>query len=73
MALPMTIADMQPDDWEAVCSIYAEGLATGLAAFRSSPPTWADWNAGHFPTCRLVARSAGLIAGFAVLSRTADA
>ena len=41
--------------WPAVRAIYAEGLATGQATFTTELPTWAEWDAGHLPACRLVA------------------
>jgi len=64
--LPLTAAH-----WPAVRAIYAEGLATGNATFATEPPSWADWNAGRLPTCRLVATDAadpGTVLGWAALS-----
>lgn len=64
---------MQRDDWSAVRAIYGEGLATGLAAFTTSPPKWGAWNADHLDFGRLVARRGdGTIAGFAALSPVPD-
>ncbi|MFD2718227.1 GNAT family N-acetyltransferase [Hymenobacter monticola] len=48
--LPLTAAH-----WPAARAIYAEGIATGTATFSTDVPAWADWDAGHLPTCRLVA------------------
>ena len=67
------IETMQRDDWPRVRAIYGEGLATGLAAFMTSPPKWGTWNAGHLDIGRLVARADdGAIAGFAALSPVPD-
>lgn len=67
------IEQMQRDDWKAVRAIYGEGLATGLAAFMTSPPKWGAWNAGHLGLGRLVARRPdGTVAGFAALSPVPD-
>ncbi|MEK9831893.1 MAG: hypothetical protein VW453_04790 [Rhodospirillaceae bacterium] len=67
------IEDMTREDWSAVRAIYAEGLATGLAAFTTSPPKWGAWNAGHLETGRLVARrDDDSVAGFAALSPVPD-
>ena len=52
-----SIDRMQRQDWSRVRAIYGEGLATGLAAFQTDPPRWADWNAGHLAAARLVART----------------
>ena len=62
--LPLTAAH-----WPAVRAIYAEGMATGTATFATEPPTWADWEAGHLPTCRLVAADdSGQVLGWVALS-----
>ncbi len=68
----VTLDDMQTLDWARVRSIYAEGLATGLAAFMTTPPIWNSWDASHFPFGRLVARRERKIAGWAALARVAD-
>jgi phosphinothricin acetyltransferase len=64
----ISIEKMTADDWDAVCSIYQEGIATGDATFEQSAPTWEKWDAGHLPACRLVARAGNEILGWAALS-----
>jgi len=59
---------MTPADWPAVRAIYQEGIATGDATFERDLPSWQDWDAGHLPACRLVARRGGDIVGWAALS-----
>jgi len=59
---------MSPADWDSVCQIYREGLATGNATFERAAPDWAKWDAGHLPHCRLVMRRAGEVLGWAALS-----
>ncbi|HLJ46742.1 MAG TPA: GNAT family N-acetyltransferase [Bryobacteraceae bacterium] len=59
---------MAPADWDAVRAIYIQGIATGNATFEKSAPDWERWDAGHLPTCRLVARSGEEVLGFAALS-----
>ena len=67
------IESMQRNDWKEVRAIYGEGLATGLAAFTTSPPKWGAWNADHLAIGRLVARRGdGSVAGFAALSPVPD-
>ncbi len=67
------IESMQRDDWKDVRVIYGEGLASGLAAFTTSPPKWGAWNADHLELGRLVARRHdGSVAGFAALSPVPD-
>lgn len=60
---------MTAADADAVLAIYAEGIATGDATFQLVAPSWAEWDAGHASTPRLVARGAdGRVLGWAALS-----
>jgi phosphinothricin acetyltransferase len=71
--LSFTIGEMSERDWANVRRIYAEGLATGLAAFTTTPPGWKDWDAGHLALGRLVARSDdGAVSGFAAMAPVPD-
>lgn len=64
----MSIEPMQPGDWDAVATIYAQGLAAGNATFETSVPSWEKWDAAHLPNCRLVMRDGERILGWAALS-----
>ena len=71
--MSFTIKPMERSDWTQVRAIYGEGLATGLAAFATTPPGWDEWNAGHLSLGRLVAREeGGTISGFAALAPVPD-
>src|ERR1051326_7957827 len=59
---------MSPDHWTAVRAIYLEGIATGNATFQQTAPEWEQWDEAHLPVCRIVARSAEGILGWAALS-----
>jgi L-amino acid N-acyltransferase YncA len=59
---------MRPNDWPAVREIYEEGIATGQATFEERPPDWEDWDRGHLPECRLVARHEGRVIAWAALA-----
>jgi phosphinothricin acetyltransferase len=63
-----TIENMQAEDWPQVAAIYSSGIATGIATFERSVPTWNDWNEDHCTECRLVARTDGTILGWIALS-----
>lgn len=68
-----TIDAMRRADWPAVKAIYAEGLATGLAAFMTAPPGWRAWHAGHLALGRCVARDTGDgVLGFSALAPVPD-
>jgi L-amino acid N-acyltransferase YncA len=62
------ITPMAAADWPQVRAIYAEGTASGQATFETEPPDWEAWDAGHLPPCRLVARSAVWVVGWAALA-----
>ncbi len=65
----MAIRSMTPDDWPAVSTIYAEGIATGNATFETTVPTWDAWDAGRLEAGRLVAtEDSGAVVGWAALS-----
>lgn len=71
--MAFAIEDMRKADWGRVKAIYHEGLATGLAAFMSEPPTWQIWHDGHLAVGRLVARTTdGALAGWSALARIPD-
>jgi L-amino acid N-acyltransferase YncA len=67
----LSIRPLIAADWPQVRAIYAEGIATGTATFTTAPPDWAEWDAGHLPTCRLVATAPAApetVLGWAALS-----
>jgi L-amino acid N-acyltransferase YncA len=64
----ISIDKMTADDWNAVRSIYEEGIATGHATFEQVSPAWEKWDSGHLAACRLVARAETEVLGWAALS-----
>ena len=58
---------MSPADWLEVCSIYGEGIATGLGTFETKVPSWEEWDAARLPHSRFVARNERVL-GWAALS-----
>lgn len=62
------IRTLTDDDWEAVRSVYLDGIATGQATFETQAPSWAEWDGNHLPALRLVADSERRILGWAALS-----
>jgi phosphinothricin acetyltransferase len=68
-AVEFAIEPMREADGPEVLRIYAEGIATGQATFQGEAPAWPEWNAGHLPQPRLVARSwDGRVLGWCALS-----
>ena len=64
----LVLRPMQAGDWEAVKSIYQEGMATGNATFETNVPNWEAWDKSHLPQCRWVAEIDRIVVGWAILS-----
>lgn len=65
----LSVVPMQAADAAAVLAIYAEGIATGDATFQTEVPGWAEWDAAHLSSPRLVARDgSGAVLGWCALS-----
>jgi L-amino acid N-acyltransferase YncA len=60
---PLTAAD-----YPAVAAVYDEGIATRMATFETAVPAWADWDAAHLATPRLVAEEGGEVVGWDALA-----
>jgi len=68
MDRPITIDPLGNHHWDAVRSIYSQGIATGNATFQQAAPDWKEWDAGQLRACRMVARSEHEVVGWAALS-----
>ena len=55
------IDTMRADDWNAVRTIYLEGIATGNATFETDVPSWEKWDQSHVAAPRLVARNGDVV------------
>jgi phosphinothricin acetyltransferase len=64
----LAIRPMVPSDWSAVSAIYGEGITTNDATLEPAVPTWAHWDLGHRPYCRLVATRGEEVVGWTALS-----
>ncbi|WP_244907380.1 GNAT family N-acetyltransferase [Arthrobacter woluwensis] len=62
------IRPLEAWDWGAVEEIYAQGIATGLATFETTTPTWEAFTASRLPAHRLVADVDGEVLGWAAVS-----
>ncbi|MGH9969396.1 MAG: GNAT family N-acetyltransferase [Pyrinomonadaceae bacterium] len=71
MAVEIRIEGLNPEHWDEVRGIYLDGIATGLATFETTAPTWEEWDASHVRFARIVAvagqASSGIL-GWAALS-----
>ena len=57
-----------PEHWEMVKQIYESGIATGIATFETSTPSWEKWDLGHLRFGRFVACMNEEVVGWAALS-----
>ena len=64
------IRPLLAEDWPAVESIFAEGIATRAATFETEPPSYAAFDADHHGAHRLVAVEDGRVVGWATLAPT---
>jgi L-amino acid N-acyltransferase YncA len=65
---PIATEPLGAHHWDAVRTIYLQGIATGNATFQETAPDWKEWDAGHLRACRLVARAEQEVVGWAALS-----
>lgn len=65
----MVVIDaLDSQDLPEVLRIMGEGIATGVATLETEVPTAEEWDGSHLPVCRLGARDAGALVGWAALS-----
>lgn len=64
----MEITSLLPQHWEAVKTIYEDGIATGNATFQTSAPSREEWNNDHILHSRFVAVENGAVLGWAALT-----
>jgi L-amino acid N-acyltransferase YncA len=67
-----TVRPMRADDGPAVLRIYEEGIATRNATFEAQAPSWREWDAAHLAEHRLVAETAGEVAGWIAATAVSD-
>lgn len=72
IAVATAIRAFKEEDWPAVESIYAEGIATGNATFETQPPSLERWTATHLPDYRLVAVHEDEVVGWVALGPVSD-
>ncbi len=67
----VAVVPMTRDDWPAVRTVYAQGIATGPATFEAEPPVWEAFDASRLPDHRLITLHAGgAVLGWAAVSPT---
>ena len=66
------IMRMDEGDGPEALAVYEEGIAARQATFETSLPSWEQWKAAHLTECRFVAKSGGVLLGWAALSSTSS-
>ena len=64
----MDLRIINEQNYADVVRIYLEGIATGLATFESSAPSWEDWDKSHLSFGRIAAFSEDQMLGWVALS-----
>lgn len=65
---PLNIRPLLESDWDAVATIYKQGIETGMATFETSVPSFQDWINARVPNSAIVLEENGTIMGWAALS-----
>lgn len=66
--MELRIREMRDTDWEAVASIYGEGIETNIATFQREVPNYETWDKSHIKSCRIVAEDNGQVVGWVALT-----
>ncbi|MBH1940089.1 N-acetyltransferase [Mobilitalea sibirica] len=66
--MDIILRDMKREDWEAVASIYQEGMDTKRATFQTKAPSYEEWDRAHLSYCRFVAEFEGEVVGWTGIS-----
>ena len=66
--MKIEIEEMTEAHWPHVEEIFRQGIETGIASVEKDAPPWAEWNARHLESCRLVAVMCNQVVGWAALS-----
>ena len=72
VATDIEVRPFRDDDWPAVRTIYAHGIATGNATFETEVPAFDRWAAAHPPQYRFVAILGGDIVGWVAAAPVSD-
>jgi len=66
------LGEMLPEHWKEVAAIYKQGIATGMATFEMSVPSWDSWDGNHMKECRSIAKKGDKVIGWAALSNVSS-
>ena len=64
----MNTITISKDNYHDLVRIYEEGIATGLATFETTAPTWESWDQAHLGFGRVLAYNDQIALGWAALS-----
>ena len=64
----ISFSPLLPGHWQAIRSIYEEGIKTGNATFEKQSPDWETWTSSHVLHSRIVAIVDNVVAGWAALT-----
>lgn len=68
----MDIIAIYKDNYHQLVEIYEQGIATGIATFETSAPSFEDWDKAHLPFGRILAIENNKVLGWASLAKVSD-
>jgi phosphinothricin acetyltransferase len=60
------------ENYPELVQIYQQGIATGMATFETSAPSYEDWDQAHLPFGRILAVENDQVLGWASLAKVSD-
>ena len=70
--IQVTVDAMRREHWTRVAQIYADGLATGNASFKTEVPSWESWDSAHLTEHRFVALQNGDVVGWVAVGPVSE-
>jgi L-amino acid N-acyltransferase YncA len=68
----MEFISLTKENYPKLAQIYLEGIATGIATFETSAPSYEDWDKTHLPFGRILAVENDQVLGWASLAKVSD-
>jgi len=66
----LELSSITRDNYTEVVRIYEEGIATGIATFETSAPSWEAWDQAHHSFGRIIVKKDSDYLGWGALSPT---
>jgi phosphinothricin acetyltransferase len=68
----MEVLTIEKEHYPEISNIYEQGIATGIATFETTAPSWEDWNENKLMHSRFIAVDNKNILGWIALSKVSN-